>query len=401
MLIYYFLNREGNSERNKMNNNSNPSGIGNIALKQQKPFCGKQLIVGIVSIYCLSITSLFSTAQNKVQSVYTSRTNTSSILSSSIPVKNNYASIGDYAWIDNNNNGLQDAGEQGVPNIMVVLYDSLLNTIDTKYTDHKGHYIFDSIKLPASGEKSFCVGFYNVQPNFAYANLVKDSSAGEINSKLDPITGRTKLFTLHAGDSRMDIDGGIKSAPGIVLPLTIDQFRGVYSNGFILLKWTTFTEINIDHFEVERSADGVEFRQLGRVESIGLTNNNNSYSFNDITAAGGSNFYRLVMIDNQGNYTYSKSIMVSIDVKGISVSVVYPNPFSKRVVVRISSDKDKEQVIIRIINSEGTVVRTQPAEVYRGDNNITVKDVNELPGGLYYLEVLAENRSMKTKLMKQ
>ena len=384
-----------------MNNNSTTSGIGNIALKQQKAFCGKQLFVGLMVIFCFSITSLFSTAQNKVQAVYATLTNTNSNLNSSAPGKNNYASIGDYAWIDNNNNGLQDAGEPGVSNIMVVLYDSLLNTLATKYTDQKGHYIFDSINLPASGQKSFCVGFYNVQPNFAYANLVKDSSASEINSKLDPITGRTKLFTLHAGDSRMDIDGGIKNAPGIVLPLTIDQFRGGYSNGFILLKWTTFTEINIDHFEVERSADGVEFRQLGRVESIGLTNNNNSYSFNDITAERGSNFYRLVMIDNQGNYTYSKSIMVSIDVKGISVSVVYPNPFSKRVVVRISSDKDKEQVTIRIINSEGTVVRTQPAEVYRGDNNITVKEVNELPGGLYYLEVLAENRSMKTKLMKQ
>ena len=379
-----------------MNTNFTSNGIGNNVLKQQAAsVCRKQFVVLVVSL-CSFFPSLPTLAQNKVQSVYTS-----SIQTPSASAKNNFASVGDYAWIDNNNNGLQDPGEPGVPNIMVVLYDSLLNTIATKYTDQRGHYIFDSIKIPAAGEKSFCVGFYNVQPNFAYASLVTDSGAREINSKLDPITGRTKLFSLHPGDVRTDIDGGIKSAPGIILPLTIDQFRGAYSNGFIVLKWTTFTEINIDHFEVERSSDGVDFRQLGRVESLGLTNNNNSYSFNDLTAERGSNFYRLVMIDNEGNYNYSKTIMVSIDVKGISVSVVYPNPFSKRVVVRISSDKEKEQVTIRIVNSEGAALRTQPAEVYRGDNNITVKDVNELPGGLYYLEVLAENRSMKTKLMKQ
>ena len=380
-----------------MNTNSTTSGIGNNALQEKNAsLCGKLPAVLVVSI-CLSLTYLSAISQNKVPATYNS-SSTGRLVS---PQHKNYASVGDFAWVDNNNNGLQDPGEPGVPNIMVVLYDSLLTTIATKYTDKQGHYLFDSIELPAAGEKSFCVGFYNIQPNFAFASLVNDRGSELINSKLDPITGRTRLFTLHAGDVRRDIDGGIKNAPGIVLPLTIDQFRGAYSNGFIGLKWTTFTEINIDHFEVERSTDGVNFRQLGRVESLGLTDHNNSYSFNDLTAERGSNFYRLVLIDNEGNYIYSKTIMVSIEIKGISVSVVYPNPFSKRVVVRISSDKDKEQVTIRIVNSDGTALRTQPAEVYRGDNNITVKDVNELPGGLYYLEVLAENRSMKTKLMKQ
>ena len=315
--------------------------------------------------------------------------------------KTNYAAVGDYVWMDNNNNGVQDSGEAGVPNIMVILYDSLLNTVATKYTDASGHYLFDSISLPASGEKSFIAGFYNVPPNYAYTTLVQDAEAAGLNSKLDPITGRTKLFTLHTGLRLMDIDGGIKSAPGVVLPLTIDQFNGAFANGFIQLKWTTFTEINIDHFEIERSQDGVDFRQVGRVEALGISNNNNSYSFSDLMAEKGSNFYRLVMIDNEGNYTYSKAITVSLNVKGISVMVVYPNPFSKRVVVKINSEKSTEHVTIRIVNNEGAVLRTQLADVFKGENNITVTQVNDLPGGIYFLEVIAEHRSMKTKLMKE
>ena len=313
----------------------------------------------------------------------------------------NTSSIGDYVWMDTNNNGIQDPGEPGVANVMVVLYDSLLHTLDTRYTDKDGHYLFENVQIPVEGEKAFIVGFYNIPPNYAYTKSIIDSDYMNANSKADPINGKTRQFTLHAGDSRRDIDGGIKSAPGIVLPLTVDQFNGIFSNGYIQLKWTTFTEANIDHFEVERSSDGTDFRQIGRIEAVGAGNNNNTYTYSDLTSEKGSNFYRLVMIDNEGNFTTSKAITVSMDVRGISVLVVYPNPFSKRVVVKIRSEKNTEHAIIHIINNDGVVLRTQEAEIQRGDNNITVKDVNEFPGGVYFLEVIAENRSMKTKLMKQ
>lgn len=310
------------------------------------------------------------------------------------------AVIGDFVWIDNNKNGIQDADEPGVPNIMVILYDSALNAIATKYTDEKGHYSFNNIEVPVVGDKPFIVGFYNVPPNFAYTNQVADSLMQTVNSKLDPISGRTSLFRLGAGSVRNDIDAGIKNAPGVVLPLTIDQFNGFYDNGVIQLKWTTFTEINIDHFDIERSTDGTNFRQIGRVSAMGGSTGNTGYSYMDISAERGSNFYRLALIDNDGNYTYSNVIMLSVDVKGISVSVVYPNPFSKRVQVKLDCTKP-EEITIRVIDNSGTVVRTQMAKLSLGENNIVIQNVAELPSGVYYLEVIGDHRSVKTKLMKQ
>ncbi len=317
-----------------------------------------------------------------------------------IAAKPAIASVGDYVWIDNNKNGIQDAGEPGVPNILVVLYDSMLNTIASKYTDATGHYRFDSIAVPALGDKTFIVGFSNIPPDYAYTSQVDDANSKNVNSKLDPISGRTSPFKLHAGSMLTDIDAGIKSAPGVVLPLTIDQFNGNYADGVIRLKWTTFTETNIDHFDIERSADGTNFRQIGTLSATGTSNSNIAYSYVDLMADKGSNFYRLAMIDNDGNYTYSKAITVGVDVKGISVSVVYPNPFSKRVEVRINCLKS-EQITIRVLDNAGTVVRTQLANVQPGENNIVIQNVAELPGGVYYLEVVGDHRSMKTKLMKQ
>jgi SdrD B-like domain/Secretion system C-terminal sorting domain len=313
---------------------------------------------------------------------------------------NKSVSLGDFVWIDNNTNGVQDAGEPGLSNVEVILYDSLLNVIDSKYTDDSGHYHFSKIAVPAGSSKTFIVGFNNIPPNYAYTNLVTDSILQYVNSKSDTISGRTKPFVLFAGEVRKDIDGGLKNAPGVLLPLIINQFNGNYADGIIQLAWSSYSEINIEHFDIERSTDGNSFRQVGRVNTLsGQLNSNANYTYMDITAQRGTNFYRLAIVDNNGNYTYSKTIMVTVDVKGISVMIVYPNPFSKRVQIRVTADK-AEKVAINIINSNGILMSTQNAQTVVGDNNIPINKVDALPGGVYYIEVVSSTRSLKTKVMK-
>lgn len=323
-----------------------------------------------------------------------------SIKSNDSTAANNYASIGDYVWIDTNVNGIQDAGEPGMPNVEVVLYDSLLNIIDSKYTDDAGYYHFTKIPVPAKGSKTFIVGYNNIPPNYAFTKLVHDSLMHLLNSKPDTIRGRTNPFSLYAGEVRKDIDGGVKSAPGVILPLIINQFNGTYTDGFIQLGWNTYSEMNIDHFNIERSTDGTNFRQIGKINAIsGELNSNTNYTYLDITAQRGTNYYRLAVVDINGNYTYSKVIMVAVDLKGISVMIVYPNPFSRRVQIRVNSDK-AEKVLINIIDNNGVLMSSQPAETRVGDNNITINKVDALPGGIYIIEVVSSTRSLKTKVMK-
>jgi hypothetical protein len=312
----------------------------------------------------------------------------------------NFASLGDFVWIDNNANGIQDKGEPGISNIEVVLYDSLLNIIDSKYTNDSGYYHFTNIPIAAGSSRTFMVGFNNIPPNYAYTNLITDSVMYLVNSKSDTISGRTKPFVLHAGENRTDIDGGIKIAPGVVLPLIINQFNGNYSDGLIQLGWNTYSEINVDHFDVERSTDGVNFRQIGRIATAGgELGSNMNYNYMDITADRGNNYYRLAIVDNNGNYTYSKSIMLNVDVKGISVMIVYPNPFSRRVKIRVNCDK-AEKVKVNVINSNGVLMSTMDAQTNVGDNNIDITRVESLPGGIYFIEVVSSTRSLKTKVMK-
>ncbi|MEP6987801.1 MAG: SdrD B-like domain-containing protein, partial [Chloroflexota bacterium] len=56
----------------------------------------------------------------------------------------NLGSIGDTVWFDNNNNGVQDAGEKGIPNVKVTLTYPDLTTVSV-FTDSNGKYLFPDL----------------------------------------------------------------------------------------------------------------------------------------------------------------------------------------------------------------------------------------------------------------
>ena len=64
-----------------------------------------------------------------------------------------------------------------------------------------------------------------------------------------------------------------------VLPITLLKFNGKNENGDNLLYWTTTSESNSSHFEVQYSTDGKVFEALGTVAATGKSNNEINYNF--------------------------------------------------------------------------------------------------------------------------
>lgn len=68
-----------------------------------------------------------------------------------------YASIGDFVWNDTDGDGIQDAGEQGIPGIEVTLTgtDGSGNPVNlTTFTDGTGHYLFEDL-VPGTYKLTF------------------------------------------------------------------------------------------------------------------------------------------------------------------------------------------------------------------------------------------------------
>ncbi|MGB1249580.1 MAG: SdrD B-like domain-containing protein [Candidatus Promineifilaceae bacterium] len=55
--------------------------------------------------------------------------------------------IGNYVWVDENSDGLQDAGEPGIPNVTVILLDATNTPIMTTTTDANGGYLFPELPV--------------------------------------------------------------------------------------------------------------------------------------------------------------------------------------------------------------------------------------------------------------
>ncbi|MCP6726001.1 hypothetical protein NL526_28495, partial [Klebsiella pneumoniae] len=70
-----------------------------------------------------------------------------------------------------------------------------------------------------------------------------------------------------------------------------------------LIQWQTGSESGIDHFELERSADGNTWAVIG---TLAASNNANgfSYSYKDPTPQPTA-FYRLKITEQSGSYSYS------------------------------------------------------------------------------------------------
>lgn len=213
------------------------------------------------------------------------------------------------------------------------------------------------------------------------------------------ITGLIMLLFTTAVSAQSDSLVSSNHPANYIATATLGQFTGGYSSGFVQLQWTTSSEVDMHHFEIERSTDGVSFRKIGKILSKGDVNMRTEYTYMDILAEKGSNFYRLVIIDKDGNFTYSKPITIGVE-KGISLFVVYPNPFGKKVQVKFNSD-GPDHATMRIIDNTGKVISTQTDAVQLGENRLTIRNVDNLPGGIYYLELVTKDKNIRTKLMKQ
>ncbi len=119
------------------------------------------------------------------------------------------STLGDFVWYDGNKNGLQDAGEAGVPGITATLFNATTGAvIKTTTTDANGFYLFTD--LPTG---SYSVGFSSLPSGYIFTG--KDLGNDALDSDVDPSTGRTGTYTITTAGSILTVDGGIYATPNV------------------------------------------------------------------------------------------------------------------------------------------------------------------------------------------
>ncbi len=92
---------------------------------------------------------------------------------------------------------------------------------------------------------------------------------------------------------------------GTPLPIKLISFKVANNDSAVVVRWATATELNNDHFEIEKSTDGEHFYKIIDTKGAGNSNTIKNYIAYDNSPFIGISYYRLKQIDFDGKSSYS------------------------------------------------------------------------------------------------
>ncbi|MCE7041221.1 C25 family cysteine peptidase [Dyadobacter sp. CY312] len=177
------------------------------------------------------------------------------------------------------------------------------------------------------------------------------------------------------------------------LPVGLFGFQAkLFEDTKVKLEWSTAWEKNNSHFLVERSYNGKQFEEIGRIEGKMDTDYENSYQFVDIQPNAGTNYYRIKSIDQiPGNVDNNFSKIVSVEIPNSNQVVVFPNPVIDKFEIKLNIPTKFKSW--RLVNQSGV-------QLLRGANK--TPSIGKLDAGIYILEIITENGDVyKEKIVKK
>ncbi|HYV92820.1 MAG TPA: T9SS type A sorting domain-containing protein [Chitinophagales bacterium] len=190
----------------------------------------------------------------------------------------------------------------------------------------------------------------------------------------------------------------------MVLPIELTTFEVAPSSTDAILTWHTAAEYNSDFFAVERSIDGINFKQIGTVTAAGHSTLPGNYSFidHDITLLGVTKiYYHLRMVDLDQSYQYSEVRLVDVNASvGNDAISVYPNPFSNQVNILWNSFADASAVI-QLADITGRILIDKQLSLVQGANLISLSELPSLPDGIYFIHIISGREVRSEKLVKK
>jgi len=175
------------------------------------------------------------------------------------------------------------------------------------------------------------------------------------------------------------------------LGLTLLGFDGTLSNKTVFLKWQTANEKNTSYFDVQRSTDAREWSPVGKVAAAGTKTTTSNYGLNDdIRAVNSDNmYYRLRMVDMDGSYSYSNTLVFYPGSENTSFVKVYPTAVSKGEDVTVVFSDSYVAGQVAVFNSVGQLISKSNIA---SSGKMTI-GTTDLATGVYFVKLISASSS--------
>ena len=148
---------------------------------------------------------------------------------------------------------------------------------------------------------------------------------------------------------------------------------------------------------MQHSVNGRDYEAIGNRSAFGINLLGNNYSILD-NKAGETNYYRLKIVDKNGDAAFSK--IISVNIPGARQKIyVINNPFHDVINLRLLN-QPKEKVLLNLYDSHGKLIA---AKSYQGVGNSIQLPIpsRAISKGIYLLEAKIDGELYTYRLLKE
>lgn len=217
------------------------------------------------------------------------------------------------------------------------------------------------------------------------------STTGTINNVFGSTAGGNgEVQALSFAPALMTAISGV--SPCGVLPLTLTSFTASLNGSTVLLNWDVTDAVNFSTFEIEYSRDGSSFFRIGQ---LALNESQSHYQFIHSPVTAPLNYYRLKLLDADGSFKYSLTLLVRTE--NLISLVVYPQPARDHIIVNVSAQRTQE-ITLRLFNAAGSRVKESRRLLNKGNNSFTIDNLEAFSPGIYMLQTYIDGALLRSKI---
>lgn len=182
------------------------------------------------------------------------------------------------------------------------------------------------------------------------------------------------------------------------LPVQIASLKSVCLDRKISVQWVTQSELNNDYFMLEKSDDGISFRELAKIKGAGTTSAVSYYSFTDEEpSARKSVIYRLSQTDFNGQNSRVGEVQAAV-CHSQPVLTVHQIVSSASLTLIINAETSAD-AFIEVTDASGKKVKWEKTELQAGINRVDITD--DFAPGFYTAVVRFNNEIAVAKTVIQ
>lgn len=183
------------------------------------------------------------------------------------------------------------------------------------------------------------------------------------------------------------------------LPVTWNAFTITSTSTTKTVNWSTASELNNSHFEIERATGNGQFYTIGKVNGNGTTQTITNYTFADAEPLTSISYYRIKQIDYNGDFDYSKTIKV--DGSNDAPIKVWPTVL-KNNSSTLTINNVSENANFKMIDANGKIVNGLNSSISSSETvTLSLQNNYNNLSGFYFLFITDNNKTTSFKILVQ